>query len=47
MADNLWNLMQLGYDKRILAVVGAGHEKDIIKLLKKKEPSISFTFSTG
>ncbi len=35
MAKNLYSLMNKEKDKEIVAVVGAGHEKNIISLLKK------------
>ena len=35
MAKNLYKLIQNNQDKQIVAVVGAGHEKEIIELLKK------------
>lgn len=35
MAKNLYNLMNKDKDKPIVAVVGAGHENSIIKLIKK------------
>lgn len=55
MANNLHSLMQSNPDKNILAVVGAGHVDDLIKLLKKLHsnkadvigPSISYSFSAN
>ena len=32
-------------DKRIVAIIGAGHEKEMIELIKK--PKISYSFSVG
>ena len=43
MAANLSSLIYQYPDKKILAIVGAGHEKDILELLKK--PRISYSFS--
>jgi len=40
MSRNLAVLMKRNMDKRILAIVGAGHEKDMIALIKKKYPKI-------
>jgi len=45
MASNLFNLMNLNPDKKILAIVGAGHEKEIIKIIKDTESEISYSFS--
>jgi len=48
MASNLYELMSLNPDKKILAVVGAGHEKDIIKIIKEIKPQkqeISYSFN--
>lgn len=46
MAHNLFNLMQKNTDKKILAIVGAGHEKEILGLIKKEsEGKITYTFS--
>jgi len=48
MASNLYELMSLNPDKKILAIVGAGHEQDIIKIIKSikpTKPEISYSFS--
>lgn len=45
MAANLSKLMEQEKDKKIVAIVGAGHEKEIIGLIKK--PSVSYRFSVG
>ncbi len=45
MAENLRKIMEAYPDKKILAVIGAGHEDDILELIKK--PSISYSFSVG
>lgn len=48
MASNLHELMSLNPDKKILAIVGAGHEKDIIKIIKSIKPQkeeISYSFN--
>lgn len=45
MANNLKRVMELHPDKKILAIVGAGHEDDILGLVKG--PSISYSFSVG
>jgi pheromone shutdown protein TraB len=46
MAYNLSGLMEENPDKTILAVVGAGHEEDIIELIKKGN-KIEYSFSTN
>jgi|ETNmetMinimDraft_2_1059921.scaffolds.fasta_scaffold57524_2 pheromone shutdown-related protein TraB len=45
MAHNISRLMEENKDKKILAIIGAGHEDDILKLIKK--PDISFSISIG
>ncbi len=45
MANNLKRIMELNPEKKILAVVGAGHEDDILELVRK--PGISYTFKVG
>lgn len=45
MADRLSNLMQQNKEKKIVAIVGAGHEDSILKLISKSSVSYSFTFS--
>lgn len=45
MAENLRKIMERHPGKKILAIVGAGHEEDIINLIKK--PSISYSFRIG
>ncbi len=48
MAHNLFNLIQNNPDKKILAIVGAGHEKEILDLIKKENSGkITYTFSFG
>jgi pheromone shutdown-related protein TraB len=44
MANNLKDLMYQYPQSEILAVVGAGHEEDIVNMLKK-EPGISYSFT--
>lgn len=43
IADNLNKIIEKNKDKKIVAIVGAGHEKDIIELIKK--PQLSYSFS--
>ncbi|MEK6949883.1 MAG: TraB/GumN family protein [Nanoarchaeota archaeon] len=43
MADNLKIIMEKNPDKKILAIIGAGHEEEILDLIKK--PSISYSFN--
>jgi len=45
MADNLRKIMEMHPDSKILAIIGAGHEDDILKLIKR--PSITYSFSIG
>ena len=45
MADNIKKIMETYPDKKILAIIGAGHEDDILELIKK--PSISYSFRIG
>ena len=45
MAAKLKRLMSDNEDKKILAVVGAGHEEEIISILKK--PEISYSIKIG
>ncbi len=48
MAKNLAKILSSNPDKKILAVVGAGHEEEIIKIIKKFEiPSIKYSYSVG
>ncbi len=45
MAGNLRKIMETYSDKKILAIIGAGHEDDILELIK--QPSISYSFKIG
>ena len=45
MAENLRIIMEKYPEKKILAIIGAGHEEDILNLIKK--PSISYSFKIG
>ena len=45
MAQNISRLMEENKEKRILAIVGAGHEDEILSLIKK--PGIKYSFSVG
>ena len=45
MAENLRKIMELYPDSKILAIIGAGHEDDILRLIKT--PSISYSFNIG
>ncbi len=48
MAHNLFNLLEKNKDKKVLAIVGAGHEKEILDLIKKeREGKITYSFSLG
>lgn len=43
MANNLKKIMQDFPDKKILAVIGAGHEEEILKLIQ--EPAITYSYN--
>lgn len=45
MAHNLNNLMQQNPDKKILAIVGAGHEDEILRLIKDNTINYSFNIN--
>jgi pheromone shutdown-related protein TraB len=46
MAQNLSKIITRYPDKRVLAIVGAGHEDDIMRMVEE-EPRISYSFSFG
>ena len=46
MARKLKRIMTDSPEKKILAVVGAGHEEDILDILKENE-GITYSFSVG
>lgn len=45
MARNLKHIMSQNQDKKILAIIGAGHEEDILNLIKG--PNISYSVTLG
>ena len=45
MARNIKRIIEENPEKKILAVVGAGHEKELLELME--EPKISYGFSIG
>lgn len=45
MASNLKKIMETHPDKNIVAIIGAGHEEDILELIK--DTSISYSFKVG
>lgn len=45
MAQNIKNVMAQNPDKKILAIIGAGHEDDILELIKNS--NINYSFSVG
>ena len=45
MANNLADLMEKNNDKKILAIVGAGHGEEILRIIK--EPMISYSVTVG
>lgn len=50
IASNIKKLMDFNANKKILAILGAGHTDDVLKLVKEKEAQeqkISFSFSVG
>ena len=44
MATNLKNLMENNPDKKIIAIIGAGHEEEILNLIKSKS-GITYSYS--
>lgn len=48
IAGNLRNLMDSNPDKKILAILGAGHVDDVLELVKKNEEiNLSYSYSIG
>ena len=49
MANNIAEIILKHPGKKILAIMGAGHEKEIIGIIKErlKQPSISYSFTVG
>ena len=48
IAGNLRNLMDSNPDKKILAIIGAGHVDDVLELVKKSEGiNLSYSYSIG
>ncbi len=47
MARNLANLIDLNPDKKILAIVGAGHEKELIELVRLFRNDAGMTFEVN
>ena len=45
MANNLRQIINSNKDKKILAIIGAGHEEDILNLIKTSNISYSFNLS--
>ena len=45
MAKNLKKIIEDNQDKKILAIIGAGHEDDILKLIKNS--NVSYSYSVG
>lgn len=43
MAENIRKIMERNPDKKILAIIGAGHEEETMEMIKK--PSISYSFN--
>jgi len=43
MANNLRNIIENQPDKKILAIIGAGHEEDMLDMIK--EPQITYSFN--
>ena len=43
MAANLRKIMQRYPDKKIVAIIGAGHEEELLELIKA-EPRITYSF---
>ncbi len=48
MARNLFNIMQKDPEKKILGIIGAGHEKEMINIIKNLEKSsVAYTFTVS
>ena len=47
IAFNLKNLMQENPLSKIVAVIGAGHEEEVMSLIKKNKDSITYAFNIG
>jgi len=48
MANNLVQIMQQNPDKRILAIIGAGHEEDILDIIKQNiKSTISYSYNVS
>ncbi len=47
MAENLKHVIGRNPGKKILAIVGAGHEEEIMGMIKKQKPGISYSFSVN
>lgn len=49
MAKRLAHLMMQNPEEKILAVIGAGHEKEMLEIIKKeyKDPEISYSFTVS
>jgi len=49
MARNIAKLCKRNPEKKVLAIIGAGHEKEILGIVKEeqKKPSISYSITTG
>lgn len=45
IADNLNKILSLNPEKRVIAVIGAGHEKEVLSMIKRQD--ISYSFSIG
>ncbi len=48
MASKLARIIHVNEDKRVLAIIGAGHEEELINLIKKKRVDVvnySYTYS--
>ncbi len=45
MAENLKDILEKNPDKKILAIMGAGHEDEILELVKRQD--MSYTFKIG
>lgn len=47
IAENIKKLMNSALNKKILVILGAGHIDDVVELVKKENPRISFSISIG
>ena len=50
MASKLAKIIKVNEDKKVLAIIGAGHEKEMVDIIKKKRVDVvnhSYTYTIG